>query len=86
MMEDCSIGLVGLILIMEDCSIGLHEQSDCLKLSYTKRSGIILATDFSTEDQKLLMLRTDLNEHQLQTVCFHHKLIFLNRYELIQNI
>ena len=70
----------------ELCSVGLCEESECHKLSFAKKIGLTSAKDFSPEELEVLMLRTGLKEAQLMTVCFHHKAIYLDRYERDQKV
>lgn len=65
-------------------SIGLHLQAECHKLTYSKQSGCTLASEFSTEEKELLLLRTGLEDHNFISACTHHRVLYLDKYELKQ--
>lgn len=69
---------------LEGCSIGLHLQEQCHKTSYVKKAGLVQADELDAEEIETLLLRTGLGEAGFDSVCLHHKCVYLVRYELMQ--
>jgi len=72
---------------MEPCDIGrsLGRIEDCHKLSYTNgKSELLIVTDLDEEIRELLCWRSEIAAEEASTVCFHHKKIFVDRYESSQ--
>lgn len=71
---------------MEDkCSVGELTLTDCHQFSYGAQKAIENVNDLSEDEQILLKLRTE-SEQELQTICLHHKSIFLKKFEFLQKL
>jgi len=66
-----------------NCTFG--SISECHKLSYSRTCGFMNFADLSEDEKELLILRSGLDiQHEKEsstTICFHHKKVFLDRYE-----
>jgi len=59
------------------------ESSQCHKLSYSRLCGLDNFIDLSDVERELAILRSGIKiENQTSaTICFHHKKVFLDRFE-----
>lgn len=67
-----------------NCSIGETLNNECHKDSYTKASRLVNVSDLSKTDKKLLCLRSGVSDERLSTICEHHKIYYLKKYETYQ--
>lgn len=67
--------------IVENCNF--VKSSECHKLSYNRLCGLINFTDLTDIEKELVILRSGIQvENEASAViCFHHKKIFLDRFE-----
>ena len=70
--------------MLERCSIGLDLNDDCHKTAYSRTTGLILATELSQENKRMLEWRSGLTLSDESTICVHHEKVFLSRYESLQ--
>ncbi|KAG8180983.1 hypothetical protein JTE90_024731 [Oedothorax gibbosus] len=68
------------------CGIGIFLQDECHRLIYTRTSLLHNNSELSEENKELLLWRSGTLESSIQTVCSHHKEVFLRRYETSQNL
>jgi hypothetical protein len=67
---------------LQKCSVGILLDDNCHKKSYSRTTGFILVTNLTEEEQKLLRLRAEINLLGCdQTICNHHKAVYITRYE-----
>ena len=70
--------------MLERCSIGLDLNDDCHKTAYSRNTGLILATELSQENKRMLEWRSGLTLSDKSTICVHHEELFLSRFESLQ--
>ena len=68
----------------ESCSIGLDLKDDCHKTAYSKTTGLILETELSQENKRMLEWRSGLTLSDESTICVHHEQLFLTLLESLQ--
>ena len=70
---------------LNSCSIGSKTSDDCHLTTHTKRlsckTGLKHASDFSVEDQELILYRSGIDSFSnSDTICLHHQFYFLKEY------
>src|SRR5215470_1488699 len=70
----------------DSCFIGTQLRDVCHLLTYCRNKGFLLFSDLSENDRRLLLLRTGISSKpsNSDTLCFHHQVFFLSRYESFQ--
>lgn len=74
------------IATMATCSIlgsrriGELLNDACHKTVFSRMSGLKNWYEFSTDEQKSILLRSDVRD--LHSVCFHHEKVFITRYRI----
>lgn len=66
---------------LESCVIGKAKSLKCHVLFYTKKTGLKSFREFSTDDQKLLSWRAEVDVKADETICLHHVAMFLDKFE-----
>nr|XP_047134899.1 ARL14 effector protein-like [Hydra vulgaris] len=66
-------------LDLPQCCIGKILNKDCHEGKFTKFKKIKCFDELTKEDQELVYLQCKVNH--IKTICYHHKKIFLNRFE-----
>ena len=66
------------------CSTGSQLDSECNKLTYCRTTGCIQVSEFDEEDKHLISWRSNVTLNETDNICYHHKRIFLTRYESLQ--
>ena len=67
------------------CCIGTSLNDDqCHQTIFNRKAGLIDCSEFSVEDLELLKWRSTVNISCEDKICFHHKQVFLTRYENLQ--
>jgi len=69
---------------MDNCSVGIFTQSHSHKPSFTKNLRLISLDTLATEDKYLLSLCTEHSEQELVSLCFHLRIVYLEKYDLKQ--
>lgn len=67
-----------------NCSIGKATLSECNLFTYTTRTGLKDIESFGLDEREVLSWRSGLNMNQLETVCFHHEQVFMERFAFLQ--
>ena len=68
-----------------NCCIGKSLNGDqCHQTIFNRKAGLIDCSEFSVEDLELLKWRSTVNITCEDKICFHHKQVFLTRYENLQ--
>lgn len=70
--------------LLEVCSIGKEIETDCHKNSYTQKNNLTEISSLTSEEINILSLRTGVRSENLHTICEHHKIFFLKKYEVYQ--
>ena len=65
------------------CSIGLVKEEVCHKQTYIKEMGLINVEDIDIQDKQIIIKRSGI-QAIIETICFHHKYLLLNKYEFLQ--
>ena len=64
------------------CTIGIQLESISHKTTYSQEIGLIKFDVFSEREKLLVTLRTRTEE--ISNICYHHRQIYLIRYEMSQ--
>lgn len=71
---------------MDKCSIGLLNLTECHKTTYVSKRGLCNVSDLTEEELKLIKIRSELDAKEMVNICFHHKSLFLTKYEFLQKV
>lgn len=71
---------------MDKCSIGLLNLTECHKTTYLSKRGLCNVSDLTEEELKLIKIRSELDAKEMVNICFHHKSLFLTKYEFLQKV
>ena len=65
-----------------NCSIGDMEQSTlCHKTTYTNgHTSLLSIAELSEKEIQLIVWRTGIKVDQFNTICLHHKMIYINKF------
>lgn len=68
---------------IEPCTVGilLNKALDCHKLSYCRKSLLIILSEVSDLELKLIQKRADVVVSAADTICTHHAKIYLEKFE-----
>ena len=66
------------------CTIGRLLNEDCHKTSYSYKKGLIKLSDLSEHEKKLIKWRSEVSLQEDHSICFHHKAVFLTKYQWLQ--
>ena len=68
---------------LDSCSIGIYTQTNCHKSSYTENCELIWVDNRTTDKCLLsLHLHTGHEEQELFSLCFHHRMVYLEQWFL----
>jgi len=70
---------------LKPCSIGAFQNDDCHKVNFTRIMDLQNISELTSENQELLLWRSGSPE-SCETVCAHHKVVYLTRYQTIQHL
>ena len=68
---------------IEPCTVGilLNKALDCHKLSYCRKSLLIILSEVPDLELKLIQKRADVAVSAADTICSHHAKIYLEKFE-----
>ena len=70
--------------MMEDssskCSVGLVKEEVCHKITYAKQIGLINFKDIESLERQIMLKRSGI-QAKIETICYHHKHLLLDKYE-----
>lgn len=69
---------------IEQCSVGKENKSECHKVSYTKKTRLINISNLDQAEVSLICLRSGVSVEVLKNICEHHKVFYLQKYEVHQ--